>query len=131
MPRQGLAQSIAESNLDTAYTRDTRLRGALRRIFSSLRQTFLKPTLFDDKSLTDLGIASHLFLRHQLLDQLLDSLGYPSNEFRVNFAKIPMDQPITKNLQTVRRILLLLADTQSRFLCAVAGRYRRLVCADQ
>jgi len=73
----------------------------LRSIFNLKRQNFLNPNTLASVDAKQIGQATNIFLRHQLFDQLLDAVGYPSNPSRVNFGRMNMVKSIPPNLKGV------------------------------
>lgn len=72
------------------------------RHFNTPRLGFLQLDTFEGSSHTHIGAAVNLFLRHQLLDQLLDSVNFPLNADRVDFPSVSAGPKVTKTLQGVR-----------------------------
>jgi hypothetical protein len=57
----------------------------IRSIFNMKRQNFLDPGYLAKVDSKQIEQAASIFLRYQLLDQLLDAVGYPSNPSRASF----------------------------------------------
>jgi hypothetical protein len=72
------------------------------KMFNTSRLGFLHLDTFEGNAHTHIGAAVNIFLRHQLLDQLLDSVNYPPNEHRVDVPSISVGPTITTSLQGVR-----------------------------
>jgi hypothetical protein len=71
------------------------------RMFNTPRLGFLDMDTFDGAAHTHIGVAVNIFLRHQLLDQLLDSVNFPPNANRVDFPSISIGPSMNKTLQSV------------------------------
>jgi hypothetical protein len=88
-------------NIDEIFKTKPALLRVIRSIFNMDRQKFLNPNALQDVDSKQIGQATNIFLRYQLVDQLLDAVDYPSNPARVNFGRMDMTKSLPGHLRAV------------------------------
>jgi hypothetical protein len=73
----------------------------LRSMFNMTRADFLDGESLGQFDATQIGQAANIFLRHQLFDQLLNAVGYPTNPSRVNFSRLNIIKSLPAHVQAV------------------------------
>lgn len=88
-------------SVEAHFSKDPKTVLFMAGMFNTHRAGFLSLDTFDGSSHQYIGAAVNTFLRHQLLDQLLDSVDFPANANRRDFPSIDISPEVSTTLQRV------------------------------
>jgi hypothetical protein len=112
---QGQAQILDDLNFMKLYGSNPRQFRSIASFCDKRRQDWLANELPDKPNTKDVSYATHHILQHQLLDLLVDSIGYRSNPSRPNLPKVALERVIPDNLSTVSYAWPLIADRTAEY----------------